>query len=181
MNNIFLTGFMATGKTVVGQALARRLGWRFVDLDGEIEREAGMNVAQIFSRFGEGEFRSREREAVERCCRLRSAVVATGGGAVVDPRSRAAMRAAGSLVCLSADLETLLARLGPCTDRPLLAGASGRAEKMRSLLAERAAAYADVDWTVDTSARTPAEVAGMIAKWVAERGAAGRAAKAPAG
>jgi len=92
------------------------------------------------------------------------------------------MRAAGRLVCLTADLETLLLRLGPGADRPLLAAAADRAEKMRRLLAERAAAYADVDFTVDTSSRTPAEVAVVIAEWVDEPDAAGRsAAKAPTG
>lgn len=173
MSNVFLTGFMATGKTVVGQALASRLGWRFVDLDREIEHTMGASVAEIFSRFGEAEFRSQEREAVERCCRLREAVVASGGGAVVDPRSRTAMRAAGKLVCLTADVETLLVRLGPAAGRPLLADSAGREQKIRSLLAERASAYADVDLTVDTSGRTPVEVADSIADWLAGAAPAG--------
>jgi shikimate kinase len=168
MDNIFLTGFMATGKTVVGQALARRLGRPFVDLDSEIERAAGLSVAEVFSRFGEGEFRSREREAIERVSRSTAAVVATGGGAVVDPRSRAVMRAAGKIVCLTADAEAILARLGPGTDRPLLADPAGRERKIKSLLAERDAAYADHDFTIDTSGRSPAEVVEAIAAWLAE-------------
>jgi shikimate kinase len=157
---------------VVGQALARRLRRRFVDLDSEIERIAGLTVAEIFSRFGEREFRSREREAIETVSGLKAAVVATGGGAVVDPRSRALMRAAGRIVCLSAEPEVILARLarlGPGADRPLLADAAGRAERVRSLLAERAAAYADTDFKIDTSRRSPTEVVEAITEWLAGR------------
>src|SRR5262245_25058993 len=145
MNNVFLTGFMATGKTLVGCALARRLGRQFVDADVEIEREAGMTVADIFGRFGEPEFRARERRALERLCALDSTVIATGGGVVVDPRNRAAMRASGMIICLRADPDTILGRIGKGVDRPLLADADGREARIRSLIGERAAAYEDAD------------------------------------
>jgi shikimate kinase len=167
MNNVFLTGFMATGKTLVGCAVAKRLGRPFVDADVEIEREAGMSVADIFGRFGEPEFRARERSALGRLCALDSTVIATGGGAVVDPRNRAAMRASGMVVCLTADPDTILGRIGNGADRPLLADASGREARIRSLIGERAAAYADADLVIDTSRRSAEAVADAIVEWMA--------------
>jgi shikimate kinase len=167
MNNVFLTGFMASGKSLVGCALAKRLGRPFVDADLEIEREAGMSVADIFGRFGEPEFRARERRALERLCALDNAVIATGGGSVVDPRNRASMRASGIVVCLTADPDTILGRIGSGGDRPLLADANGREARIRSLLGERAAAYGDADLIVDTSRRSPEAVADAIVEWLA--------------
>jgi len=167
MNNVFLTGFMATGKTLVGCALAKRLGRPFVDVDLEIEREAGMSVAEIFGRFGEPEFRARERRALERLCALDTAVIATGGGAVVDSRNRAAMRASGTVVCLTADPDTILGRLGRGSERPLLADAEGRETRIRTLLGARAAAYGDADLVVDTSRRSAEAVADAIVEWLA--------------
>ncbi len=156
---------MATGKTAVGRALAARLGRKFVDTDGSIEQDSGMSVAEIFRRLGEAEFRARERATIERVAADRGVVAATGGGAVLDPRNRAAMRASGRIVCLTARPEAILARVGAGTDRPLLAGAPDRRARVVELLESRAAAYADADWTVDTSGETPDEVARSIAEW----------------
>jgi shikimate kinase len=154
VRSVFLTGFMGTGKTAVGAALARRLGRRFVDLDEEIERSAGLTIAAIFARYGEPEFRRRERQAIALVAGLHGAIVATGGGTVVDRGNRAAMRAAGRIVCLTADVDAILARVGGGKDRPLLAAASDRAARVRELLMERAEAYADADLTIDTSGKT---------------------------
>jgi shikimate kinase len=160
---------MGTGKTAVGAALAERLGRRFVDLDEEIERTSGLTVAAIFARFGEGEFRRRESRTLADLGAVDNAIVATGGGTVIDARNRASMRAAGWIVCLTADAETVLDRVGGGEDRPLLAGASDRAAKVRELLAERAEAYADADWTIDTSAKTVEAVSREIADWLREK------------
>jgi shikimate kinase len=176
MNNVFLTGFMATGKTAVGRALGRRLARRFIDLDEEIERAAGLAVCEIFARFGEPEFRDRERQTLLSVCAIDGAVVATGGGTVLDARSRDAMHASGTIVCLTAAPEAILTRLGNGGDRPLLAGSSSRAERIASLLAERAAAYADADFTLDTSRKSVNDVARSIADWLSSPA---RAAKAP--
>jgi shikimate kinase len=145
---------MGTGKTAVGVALARRLGRRFIDLDEEIERSAGMTIATIFARFGEPEFRRHERRVLAVVAGLDGVIVATGGGTVVDRGNRAAMRGAGHIVCLTADLGTVLDRVGGGKDRPLLAAASDRAARVRELLADRAEAYADADLTIDTSGKT---------------------------
>jgi shikimate kinase len=165
-NLVFLTGFMGTGKTVVGRELARRLGRRFIDLDDEIERAAGRSVREIFERSGEADFRAREREALERVCRLDAAVVATGGGTPVDPVNRRVLRAAGNVICLGADVPTILARVGDGQDRPLLAGTSDRSARIRWLLEARAEAYADADHGVDTSGREVDDIVGEITAWL---------------
>jgi shikimate kinase len=165
-NRVFLTGFMGTGKTVVGRELARRLGRRFIDLDEEIERAAGCSVREIFERSGEADFRAREREALGRVCRLDAAVVATGGGTPVDPANRRVLRAAGKVICLGADVPTILARVGDGEDRPLLAGTSDRSARIRWLLDARADAYADADRGVDTSGREVSDVVREIMAWL---------------
>jgi shikimate kinase len=163
MDNVFLTGFMGTGKTAVGRALARRLSRRFVDLDDEIERSCGMSIAELFVRLGEPEFRRRERAALERATALDGAIVAAGGGAVVDPANRATMRAHGIVVCLTAAAETILQRIGDARERPLLANAADRAERVRQLLDERAPAYADAELTIDTTGRGVQHIVESIA------------------
>jgi shikimate kinase len=162
MRNVFLTGFMGTGKTAVGTALARRLGRPFIDLDEEIERISRRTIAAIFALHGETEFRERERRALALACALDGAIVATGGGAVLDSRNRSSMRVSGRIVRLTADVDTIVARLGGGEDRPLLAGAPDRAAKVRELLAVRAEAYADTDLTIDTSGKTVEAVSGEI-------------------
>lgn len=151
MGVIVLTGFMGTGKSEVGRRLARRLGRAFVDTDELIEARAGKPVAAIFADDGEAAFRRLEREAVAEAAGRGDAVIAVGGGAVVDPANVAVLRAAGVVICLTAHPETILARIGHGSARPLLAGGSPRAAIER-LLNERQAAYeAAADWTLDTS------------------------------
>ncbi|GIW40429.1 MAG: shikimate kinase [Candidatus Binatia bacterium] len=166
---IALTGFMGTGKTAVGRALAERLGWKFVDTDTRIEEMEGSSVAEIFARKGELYFRRREREVVERLVGEKKVVVATGGGTIVDPRNRELLRAAGPLVCLRASPEEIERRTqGP--ERPLLEGAANRSERIRTLLAEREAAYAGADYHVDTNGLEVEQVVEKILELLREGG-----------
>ena len=155
--NIILTGFMATGKSSVGRALATRLGFAFVDLDTWIEAEAGMSVPQIFASRGEAAFRELEACMVERAASRTGCVVATGGGAIVNTRNLEALKRSGVLIALTANPEIILSRLGGGEDRPMLRGGEKR-ERIRLLLEERAPVYAKADLTVDTSDRTVDEV-----------------------
>lgn len=150
--NITLTGFMGTGKTAVGKRLAKRLGWRFVDVDALIEEAAKMPVARIFAERGEPIFRRLERRAIGRLVHGHEQVIATGGGAFVDPQSRARLRASGPVVCLTAQPRAILARVGRRLEaRPLLHGHGNPLARIRVLLAQRARAYAQADLTIDTS------------------------------
>jgi shikimate kinase len=161
--NIILTGFMGTGKSTVGKRLAKRLGWAFVDVDREIEERAGMPIARIFSERGEPVFRRLERRAISRVAKGTEQVIATGGGAFMNPESRAKLRAAGPVICLTAKPQVILARVGKRAEtRPLLGGPTSPLARIRTLLARRAAAYAEADLTVDTSTLSIDEVVERI-------------------
>ena len=146
--NIVLAGFKATGKTAVGKRLAERLGYTFVDVDGLIEAEAGTSIPRLFTERGEVAFREVESRIVERVAQLTHCVIATGGGTVLSSANLQALKQSGVVVTLTADLETLLSRLGMAGDRPILRGDDLRA-RVEQLLAERREAYAQADVTVD--------------------------------
>ncbi len=164
MRHIILTGFMATGKSEVGRRLARSMGRAFVDTDALVEADAGRTVADIFATEGESAFRARERAAVTRACAMPAAVIAIGGGALVDPESRRTLEAAGSIVCLQATPEEILRRVGDATSRPLLASVAPgeRLARVRALLAERAPVYAHATHAVDTTGLDPESVAARV-------------------
>jgi shikimate kinase len=163
MATVVLTGFMGTGKTSIGRRLAARLGRPFVDTDALIEQRLGRTVAAIFAESGEARFRAAERDAVAEACGVAGAVIATGGGAVVDAANRGALRAAAPVVHLTARPEVILDRVRAAEEmRPLLQGGDP-AERIAALLAERAAAYAAAaDLTLDTSDRAIDDVVADI-------------------
>lgn len=167
-SNIVLVGFMGTGKSAVGRALAGHLGRRFVDTDALIEAAAGVPIPRLFSEAGEGAFRAFETSAIAEAADLRSVVIATGGGALGRLENVARLRETGQLVCLTARPEIILARTAPWSNRPMLAGASDPAARVAELLAARAAHYAQADFTVDTSDRTVAEVVAQIVRLTSE-------------
>jgi shikimate kinase len=120
-DKVYLVGFMAAGKTSVGRALARRLDWKFIDIDDLIERQEHLTVAEIFARHGEPYFRAAERAILADQLNARHAVVATGGGTFADPQNRAVIRNDGVSVWLDAPLERVIARMPADGRRPLAA------------------------------------------------------------
>jgi shikimate kinase len=146
--NIILTGFMGTGKTAVGREVAVRTGRPFVDLDDLIEQRAGKSIPEIFAQDGEPAFRALEAAVCGEMAAPTGLVIATGGGAVVNPANREALAAGGTVICLEADLETILQRVGRGDDRPMLAGPD-RVARIRELLAARAEAYAALPHHLD--------------------------------
>ncbi len=159
--NIILTGFKGTGKTAVGKRLAERVGYAFVDLDGLIEAETGMPIPRFLTERGEAAFQEMESRLVERVALQRRCVIATGGATVVRPANLRALKHSGVVVTLTADLETLLSRLGTGGDLAILHGEDMRA-RIERLLAERREAYAQADVTVDTTARTVDETVDRV-------------------
>ncbi len=160
---------MATGKTEVGRRLAQRLGCEFVDTDALVEADAGRTVAAIFADEGEAGFRARERAAVERACGLPDAVIAIGGGALLDDENRRRLTAAGPVVCLTASPEEILRRVGSAASRPLLRGRGDRLARIRTLMAERAPVYAMATYAVDTTGLSVDQITDRVRSLVAER------------
>lgn len=156
--NIVLIGFMGTGKSSCGKSLANRLGCAFIDLDKYIENKEQMSIPEIFAAKGEPYFRAKEREAVREVAQRKGAVIATGGGAVKDEENFAALQERGVIVCLSADIETILQRTARKGERPMLDGQEDRRKGIEELLASRQAMYARADFTVDTSQLSPMQV-----------------------
>jgi shikimate kinase len=161
---VYLTGFMGTGKSVVGHKLGRRLRRRFVDLDAEIVKKSGKSVADLFARRGEKAFRRLERAALVKTAERGGLVVALGGGALLDHRNKIIVEKTGILVKLTCSRRELVRRLRPSrSSRPLLAG--GRLDdRVRVLLRERRGAHGDARMTISTTKRTTAAVAAVIAR-----------------
>ncbi|MCG8588645.1 MAG: shikimate kinase AroK [Proteobacteria bacterium] len=153
-DTVWLVGMMGAGKSTVGPVLARCLGRKFADSDAEIEREAGAQVSEIFTREGEAGFRERERAAVARLAH-RGGVVALGGGAIAQEGLAEELAATGVVVYLAAAPETLLARTGDPESRPLLRGLaeSDRVRRLEALQVEREAYYRTAAITVQTDGR----------------------------
>lgn len=152
---IVLVGLMGAGKSCIGKRLAETIGWDFVDADSEIEKAAGCSITDIFERHGEAAFRDGERRVIQRLLQEKPSVIATGGGAFMNPETRAAIRANGVSVWLRADLDVLLRRTGRRDHRPLLKKGDPR-ETLSRLMAERYPVYAEADVVVESVER-PAE------------------------
>ena len=146
---IILVGLMGAGKTRVGRRLAERLGLPFVDTDHEIEAKNGMTISELFTRIGETAFREGERRTIASLMGQSASVIATGGGAFIDPRTRAAMLESGLVVWLRADLDTLVARTARSNKRPLLNGVD-REAKLAELMALRYPVYAEAHLAVES-------------------------------
>ncbi|GIV17861.1 MAG: shikimate kinase [Armatimonadota bacterium] len=155
--NVALIGFMGTGKSLLGQMLAQRWGWRFVDTDSLIEEKVGCSVAQIFERFGEEYFRQQETEVLRSLETQHHLVIATGGGVPTRPENVHSLRRHAVIVLLTAEPEVILQRVQPVQTRPKLASAPDPLAEIRRLLREREVAYACADIRVDTSALSPEE------------------------
>jgi shikimate kinase len=152
--SIVLVGLMGAGKSAIGRRLAQRLRLPFVDADREIERAAGCTITEIFARFGEASFRDGERRVILRLLGEPPHVLATGGGAFMDPEIRAAVKTCGLSVWLKAELDVLARRVSRRSDRPLLKDGDAKTILER-LMALRHPVYAEADVTVESSDGPP--------------------------
>lgn len=167
---VVLIGLMGAGKTSVGTRLAELLGVPFTDSDAEIERAAGMTVAEIFERLGEAHFRDGERRVIRRLLAGPPMVIATGGGAFMTPETRAAIRDRAASVWLSAGLDVLVARTAGRSHRPLLNRGNPR-DVLAGLMAARYPVYAEADVTVESlMEQTHEAMAARIVAALAEHG-----------
>ncbi|WP_228100865.1 shikimate kinase [Paenibacillus donghaensis] len=159
--NIILIGMMGTGKTTIGQILAKKLGFTLVDLDAAIVAEQGMTIPEMFELRGEAYFRQAETAVLRKVLASGGGqVVATGGGAVLEPLNCEIMLSGGIVFALTADAETIIDRVRGDSNRPLLAG--NAEERIRIIMDERKDAYRFAHYTVDTSRMGPEKIASQI-------------------
>ena len=156
--NLYLVGFMGTGKTTIGRAAAQRLGFRLLDSDHEIERIRGKSVADIFTQEGEPAFRALEREFILQGHSAAGCVVACGGGLVIQPGMLEAMQQRGVVVCLHASIETILKRTQGNRTRPLLNGEVDPLVRIRELYAVREPVYKRAGTVILTDSRPTTDI-----------------------
>jgi shikimate kinase len=164
--SIYVIGYRGAGKTTVARDLAARLRYDFIDADDEIERRAGKSIAELFAQDGEAVFREIESEVVADLCRLRRTVVGLGGGAVMSEANRTQVRLAGTVIWLSASIETLAERLAAddstASRRPNLT-VSGGLNEIETILALREPIYrACATFEVNTEDKTPTAIVDEI-------------------
>lgn len=168
--NIVLVGFMGTGKSVTGRALAERLGRRFLDMDTLIEEREGRSIPRIFADDGEAHFRKLERALVQELAGQGDLVIAPGGGIVLNPDNVRDFSATGFVVCLRASPEMILSRVGHDANRPLLQ-VPDKLGRIRDLLAKRKTYYEAIPNQVETDGKSADEVAEeILAMFAAEGG-----------
>lgn len=163
MKNIYLVGFMATGKTHVGKELAKKKKWRFLDLDELIEIRQRRKISDIFAKDGEPYFRRVENKILKEVSKEKKFVVACGGGIVINPENIKIMKETGAIICLSASPEVILKRTRSSYERPLLKVADPK-KQIDLFLKLRAPYYARSDKIIDTSRLSVKEVVDKIIK-----------------
>ncbi len=164
-SRIILTGFMGTGKTAVAQLLAERLKYEFLDTDLMVEKETKKTVTEIFEVEGEESFRIYEKTMVQKALAREKVVVATGGGAIVDPESLKLMKERGVIIGLSASPEMILKRVEAMQTRPLLK-TKDKLKKIEALLSHRSPYYRQADKIVDTSSQSIEKTVDDILKFL---------------
>jgi len=161
--NIYLVGFMGTGKTSVGKELAKKKKWQFVDLDDLIEFREKRAISEIFAQKGEPYFRRVEKQVLKEVARERNFVVACGGGIVIDRANIIAMKEGGVVICLTATVPVILKRTCKESHRPLLKVADPR-KQIELLFKLRSPYYALADKAINTSRLSVKDVVNKICK-----------------
>ena len=162
--NVYLVGFMATGKTTIGRELARLMGRKFIDVDQEIERRFELTVAEIFAHHGEVAFRKAEQDVALELAGETNRIIATGGGTILNPVIFESFESTGMLVCLYTQQHDLVDRIQRTDKRPLMKGQSEEEVRTRveRMLEERSAVYNKVPVRIDTTNLTPLSAAKKI-------------------
>lgn len=158
---LVLIGLMGAGKSSVGRVLAKKLGRRFIDSDTEVEKAAGMSIEDIFEVYGEADFRDVEERVITRLLSEGPVVLATGGGAYMNERTRARISSHAFCIWLRADLEELVKRTSRRGGRPLLKDQNPR-DKLKSLMEMRYPVYQSADLVIDSVDETPEKTAAKI-------------------
>ncbi len=164
LNNIYFIGLMGAGKTTIGRLLAKQLRRDFYDSDVEIERKTGVKIPLIFELEGEAGFRKRETAVIEELSQLNNVIIATGGGAVLQPENRTFLKSSGKIIYLRGKVSDLYHRTRHDKSRPLLQGCNIK-QKLEQLYHDRNPIYtALADYVVDTGAQSALDITNQIEK-----------------
>jgi shikimate kinase len=161
MKNIYLVGFMGTGKTAVAKVLSKKLHGKLEDMDVVIEKQEKMPIKEIFRTKGESYFRGLEKDIIQRLAGQEGYVVACGGGVFVDTDNIERMKESGTVVCLTSEPETILRRTSVNARRPLL-NVDDPKKKIEELLEKRRSFYAQAHYTIDCDALSVDESAQAV-------------------
>ena len=159
--SIVLVGLMGSGKSAIGRRLAARIGMDFIDADSEIEKAAGLSINDIFEVHGEQAFRDGERRVIARILYQPAHILATGGGAFMDPETRKLVKQRGISIWMRAEFDVLLRRVSRCDNRPLLKG-TDKEEVLRRLIEERYPVYGEANITVQSQDGPHDETVGEV-------------------
>lgn len=168
-SRVYITGFMGSGKSTSGPLVAERLGYRFIDLDAEVERIAGVTIHEVFEQHGESKFRALETAVLSEVMMEENVVAATGGGALTSEGNMLLAETSGATVFLKLPAQTLADRLSDPQGRPLLHDESGKPytreallARIEELLAKRDRFYSNADVVIEADNRSPEEVADAV-------------------
>ncbi len=165
MVNIFLVGFMGSGKSTVGEILSKKTGLKFVDIDSEIEKKEKMSIKDIFEKKGEHYFRELEKKEIEEFSQKDGFVVSTGGGLGANPENMEKMKKHGVVVWLQVSLDEVLRRCGNDKNRPLL---NQPLENLKKLFEDRQKVYSLADIKINTESKEPEKLAEEILEMLNE-------------
>ncbi len=160
--NIVLVGFMGCGKTTIGKRLANMFGYKFIDMDIEIENKKGMKISEIFEHYGEAEFRKMETDLCRELSEKNGCIIATGGGVIKNEENMRLLRKNGSVLYIKASAEHIYKNVKNDTSRPLL-DCEDKLQRIKTLMEERKPMYEQrSDITVDITGMRAFDAAGLI-------------------
>lgn len=161
--NIYLVGFMGTGKSTIGRELAKQLGYQFMDMDILIEENLGLSISEIFEKYGEDYFRKEEEKVAEAIIGLTHKVVATGGGTILNDHIREIFLKSGIIICLYTEKKHLIKRLVKLERRPVLKSlGKSLEERVEELIIEREEVYNKITLRLNTTDLTPIQAAKRV-------------------
>ncbi|MDD5195792.1 MAG: shikimate kinase [Candidatus Omnitrophica bacterium] len=163
MKNVYLVGFMGTGKTAVGKLISRKLHREFIETDALIEEGSGKKITEIFEQYGEVHFRKLERKLLEKLATKTNLIVSCGGGLICNPENLKLMAKSGIIICLKAKPDTIYRRTKQASHRPLL-NVKNPLSAIENLLNLREEFYSQAHYCINTDDILPDEVAAEVIK-----------------
>ncbi|MDW7679840.1 MAG: shikimate kinase [bacterium] len=156
--NIYMIGFMASGKSTIGPLLAKKMKRPFLDTDEWIEVETGLAITEFFQRHGEAEFRKKENQCIRKIAEIKAMVISVGGGAVINPANWLRLKQSGITIYLKCPVQEIIKRVNNDSSRPLLTGdESQKPDRIRNLFLEREPFYEMADITIECQPNDPPE------------------------